>query len=285
LHQGVWEVVVVKESVTEPMDKGWEKSGINVPTPGTIASYRKGQYHAHEKPAEWRVHLDRYDPKVHPLLHLADDAPLLLMIADTFITLIMDTRRAKNMDTKAILEEQKTVWSLQVIIGISLMLVGLFILAEPLVIFRGIIQLLIPLIIVVLGFLIIKDGMSFWPLNIVSTGSIFLGLGVVAIGAVSFYLPVSVWSIVIFAVLALWGFGSAIISFLRLTKGRAAVPEGFYFRLFLGIFSLILAILPLVSPVGAAKLLTAVLGTIALLLGIALAVNGLRLRKRMRALS
>jgi uncharacterized membrane protein HdeD (DUF308 family) len=267
------------------MDKGWEKSGINVPTPGTIASYRKGQYHAHEKPAEWRVHLDRYDPKVHPLLHLADDAPLLLMIADTFITLIMDTRRAKNMDTKAILEEQKTVWSLQVIIGISLMLVGLFILAEPLVIFRGIIQLLIPLIIVVLGFLIIKDGMSFWPLNIVSTGSIFLGLGVVAIGAVSFYLPVSVWSIVIFAVLALWGFGSAIISFLRLTKGRAAVPEGFYFRLFLGIFSLILAILPLVSPVGAAKLLTAVLGTIALLLGIALAVNGLRLRKRMRALS
>ena len=36
--------------------------------------------------AEWRVHLDRYDPKVHPLLHLVDDAPLLLMISDTFMT-------------------------------------------------------------------------------------------------------------------------------------------------------------------------------------------------------
>jgi uncharacterized membrane protein HdeD (DUF308 family) len=285
LHEGVWEVVVMKESVTEPLDKGWEKSGINVPTPGTIASYRKGQYHVHEKPAEWRVHLDRYDPRVHPLLHLVDDAPLLLMIADTFITLIVDTRHAKTRDTKTVLEEQRTVWHLQVIIGISLMLVGLFMLAEPLVIFRGIIRVLIPLFMVVLGILMIMDGISLQPLNIVSTGSIFLGLGVVAIGAVSFYLPVAVWSVVIFAVLALWGFGSAIISFSHLAKGRAAVPEGFYFRLFLGIFSLILAILPLASPAGAAKLLTAVLGAIAVLLGIALSVNGLRLRKRMEDLS
>jgi hypothetical protein len=59
LHHGVWEVAVPKDSVTEPLDSGWEKSKINVPSPGTIDSYRKGQYHVHETATEWRVHLDR----------------------------------------------------------------------------------------------------------------------------------------------------------------------------------------------------------------------------------
>jgi hypothetical protein len=55
LHEGVWEVVVPKDTVTEPPDTGWKKSGINVPSPGTLASYRKGRYHVHETKTEWRV--------------------------------------------------------------------------------------------------------------------------------------------------------------------------------------------------------------------------------------
>jgi hypothetical protein len=65
LHHGVWEVVVPNDSVTEPLDSGWEKEKINVASPGTIVSYRKGQYHVHETTTEWRVHLDRHDPKLH----------------------------------------------------------------------------------------------------------------------------------------------------------------------------------------------------------------------------
>ena len=84
----MWEVAIPKESVTVPLDAGWKKSALNVPSPGTIASYRKGQYHVHETKDEWKVHLDRYDPDEHPVMHLLDDAPLLLMIGDTFITLI-----------------------------------------------------------------------------------------------------------------------------------------------------------------------------------------------------
>ncbi len=34
LHQGVWEVIVLKEDVTEPLGKGWVKSGFNLPSPG-----------------------------------------------------------------------------------------------------------------------------------------------------------------------------------------------------------------------------------------------------------
>ena len=80
------------------------KSPINVPSPGTIASYRKGQYHAHEQPAQWHVHLDNYDPKVHPYLHLVDDAPLLLIIGDTVVTLIAGSRK-KTGNEKEILND------------------------------------------------------------------------------------------------------------------------------------------------------------------------------------
>jgi hypothetical protein len=41
LNDGVWEVIVLKDPVTEPLDPGWVKSPINVPAPGTIARYRK----------------------------------------------------------------------------------------------------------------------------------------------------------------------------------------------------------------------------------------------------
>ncbi len=41
LHQGVWEVIVLKEDVTEPLGQDWVKSQFNLPSPGTIASYRK----------------------------------------------------------------------------------------------------------------------------------------------------------------------------------------------------------------------------------------------------
>jgi len=47
LHQGVREVVVPKESVTEPLVPPWKRSEINLPTSETIASCRNGQYHVH----------------------------------------------------------------------------------------------------------------------------------------------------------------------------------------------------------------------------------------------
>jgi hypothetical protein len=172
LHEGDWEVVVPKESVTGPSD-GWEKPGINVPSPGTIASYRKGQYHVHETKTEWRVHLDRYDPKTHPLLHLVDDAPLLLMIGGTFLTLIMETRSTKDDDTSRILEEQKAGWQVLVMIGISLMFVGFLIIADPLVTFKGIIHIVIPVLVTGLGIVIIRRGLSFGPVKVVSRGVYF----------------------------------------------------------------------------------------------------------------
>jgi hypothetical protein len=81
LREGVWEVIIQKDQVEDPLGPDWIVSLINIPTPGTIASYRKGKYHLHETKKAYKVHLDRYDPKKHPIFHLIDDAPLLLMIS------------------------------------------------------------------------------------------------------------------------------------------------------------------------------------------------------------
>jgi uncharacterized membrane protein HdeD (DUF308 family) len=281
LHQGVWEVVVPKESVTEPLDPDWEKSSVNVPSPGTIASYRKGQYHVHETRDEWRVHLDRYDPKDHPLLHLVDDAPLLLMIGGTVVALAQDTRKGKIRDTDAILEEQKRSWQLQALIGVALLLVGAYIITNPISFYHGLIHLAIPLLIIVLGIMLVSRGATFRPLKLISMYYLVLGILVVLIGIVSFYLPIAVWSTVILGIVTLWGFGSAYMALRRVAHGRAAVPEGYLKWLLIGVFSLLLAVLILVMPYHTVALLTIIIGALALLLGITLVVNGVRLRQRM----
>jgi uncharacterized membrane protein HdeD (DUF308 family) len=281
LHQGVWEVVVPKESVTEPLDAGWEKSAVNVPSPGTIASYRKGQYHVHETAGEWRVHLDRYDPSVHPLLHLVDDAPLLLMIGGTVVALASDTRRGKARDTETILEEQNRSWQLQVMIGIALLLGGILIIANPLTFYHGLIRLAVPLLIIVLGIILVTRGVTFRPRALISIYYLVLGILVVLIGIVSFFLPIAVWSTIILGIVTLWGFGSAYMALRRVAHGRDAVPEGYFKWLVIGVLSLLLAIFILVLPNHTIALIMVLVGAIAFLLGITLIVNGVRLRSWM----
>ena len=284
LHHGVWEVRIPKESVTEQLDNGWEKSAINIPTPGTIASFRKGQYHVHETETEWRVHLDRYDPKIHPILHLVDDAPLLLMIAGVVVTLLRSSRgTTKGKDTRVILEAQERTWQQLVLIGVSVILVGFLIISDPLVAFRGIVHLVIPLIIICLGILVIGKSINQRLENVVAEESLFSGLCIFASGIVAYYLPLILWAVAVLAILAAWMFSSAFLLLKRVTKGRTAVPEGFLSRLIIGALSLGLVTLIFLIPVGVLYLLLELLALIAVLSGITLVVNGLQLRERMKA--
>jgi uncharacterized membrane protein HdeD (DUF308 family) len=235
----------------------------------------------HETRDEWRVHLDRYDPKDHPLLHLVDDAPLLLMIGGTVVALAQDTRKGKVRDTNTILEEQNRSWQLQVLIGVALLLVGVYIIANPLSFYQGLIHLAIPLLIIALGIMLVTRGATFRPPALISGYYLVLGILVVTIGIISFYLPISVWSTVILGIVTLWGFGSAYMALRRVAHGRGAVPEGFFKWLLIGIFSLLLAVLILVMPYHTVALLTIIIGALGLLLGITLVVNGVRLRQRM----
>jgi len=281
LHEGIWEVVIAKETVTEPLDSGWKKSRINVPSPGTIACYRKGRYHVHETGTKWRVHLDRYDPAVNPLLHLIDDAPLLLMISDTFMTLVMETRRSEMRSTADSLTLEKSIWQEQVVSGIVLLLVGFYILNNPLFFFVKIFELLIPGAIIGLAAVIIVRAIRAGLPEDQRTQTLVRGIGLLCAGIFAFYLPLYLWILFVLGILALWMIASAVMLLFRVAKGRHAVPEGFYSRMAIGILSLGAAVTLMVSPAGILAILLLVLGAITILLGTTLCINGLRLRRWM----
>ncbi len=278
LHQGVWEVIVKKEGITEPLDNGWKRSAINVPSPGTRASYRKGRYHAHETETEWRVHLDRYDPGTSPLLHLVDDAPLILMIGDTFMTLITETRRAELKNTGDILKIQRFIWQQQVIIGLVLVLAGLHILKNPLTFFRNIFEVVIPVAIIGLAILVLAGDFLMKIPDRFRAMTIRQGAGILCAGILAYLLPLVLWVVLVLAVLALWMTASAVMLLRRVAKGRPAVPEGFYHRMAIGVLSLAAAVLVVVSPAGILAILVLIVGAVMLLLGLSICIGGLRLR-------
>ncbi|MDD1665297.1 MAG: hypothetical protein LUQ32_08060 [Methanomicrobiales archaeon] len=280
LHQGVLEVPVPKETVTEPLDPAWVKSAINVPTPGTIASYRKGQYHVHETTTEWKVHLDRYDPKEHPVMHLVDDAPFVMLITDTVLALLMETRGTG--DTRQILKVQKRAWQLEILIGSAAILTGFLILGNPLGFFHSLFQLLVPLFLIGLGLLMVTKGFRSRSEGGISWGTLLSGLGICIIGGLAFYLSPRFWAIVILAILAIWGCASAAVAIVAVRKGESVGPETLYKRLAFGIISLAFSILIFIEPAGVVWILTQVLGVIAMVLGITLVVNGVRIWRRMR---
>jgi uncharacterized membrane protein HdeD (DUF308 family) len=282
LSQGIWEVVIPKDTVTEPPDSGWHTSAINIPSPGTIASYRKGRFHVHETKTEWRVHLDRYDPKKDPLMHLVDDAPLILMISDTFMTLVVDTKRTEIKNTADILTAQRYIWQEQVVFGLVLCLAGLFIITNPVNFFRDLFEHIIPLLIICLAIiLLVRPFRSRLPEKYRAMG-LFWGIGIFCAGIFAYILPLVLWVLFVLIVLTLWMIASAVVLLQRVAKGRDAVPEGFYSRMATGLLSLVLAILLFVSPVGILEFLVEILGTVVVLLGITLCINGLRLRTWMK---
>ncbi|MBP2145485.1 uncharacterized membrane protein HdeD (DUF308 family) [Methanofollis sp. W23] len=282
LDQGIWEVAVPKEAVTEPLDDGWIRSRINIPSPGTLASYRKGNYHLHETATEWRVHYDRYDPTRHPLLHLIDDAPLILMIGETFLALVTNARTARNGETtRLVLEGQRRTWQFMVLAGCAVLLAALAILARPIPLFAAAVSLLVPLLIAGLGLLIVGGGISLHPPGVASMGSVFLGVCVVALGFSSASLPVTLWTMIIFVVLAVWMCASAFVSFRRVYRERRSVPEGVFKRLGLGVLSLVLGSLIVLAPQAFLTLMLDLLALVLVALALVFIENGAELRRRM----
>jgi uncharacterized membrane protein HdeD (DUF308 family) len=285
LDHGVWEVTVPKNAVTEPLDAGWVKSPINVPSPATVASYRKGQYHAHEQEQEWKVHIDAYDPVHHPFMHLADDAPLVLMISDTFRALIADTRETINENPDQEVKEQRhTVW-LMIGAGVFLIMMGILIGSKPLVTFNALLLNLARLAIVLGGLYVIGTAFRLRPFRFVSGGRLALGLGILATG-IAFTLLSSDWLAgVVLLVIALWALASAFISFHRILHFGRKVPEGLIKRLGLGVFSLALAALFVFAPYAVVIFLVLIIGIQLILAGVVIIAHAFVLNESMRAAS
>jgi len=285
LHRGIREVVVPKEAVTEPLGTAWKVSPLNLPTPGVIASYRKGRYHAHETGTEWHVHLDRYDPERHPILHLIDDAPLVFLIGGTLHTLLIDARTALRRTTEEVLDERGTGWNMMVVIGAVLMLAGVIILLDPVTILFQLVALGLRLVIMGLGLYIIGEAVQIRPFRITGYGRMVLGLAVLILGLESFFLPFEWLPAAVVVVLGGWAFASAFVSLVRSFLRRRAVPEGLFKRVAIGGISLLFAVLIFAAPDVILTLLSCVLAVIAFLSGLSLLVNGLWLRKRTKDLT
>lgn len=279
LHQGVWEIAIPKENVTELPGEEWVKSTINIPSPGTIASYRNGQYHVHETKTEWRVHLDRYDPKKHPFLHLIDDAPLFLMISETIITLFSEAR-GRSTHTQDIIKNQETFIRNGTLFGLFLILLGLTFVLSPEKMYISLFEEIIPFFVILVGIIAIVKGID-WRSRVVNQKKeIIYGGFTIILGCILGYIPLIFWSLLLISILGAWMFFSAALLFNRIRKGKSAVPEGFYSRLAIAIISLILFITIFYAPAIILELLFIILGIIIMLAGCVLITTTVKLKNR-----
>lgn len=282
LDEGVWEVTIPRDLITEPPGGGWVISPINVPTPGTIASYRKGQYHMHETTSDFKVHLDRYDPSAHPILHLIDDAPLLLMISETFITLISFTRRSSLPPIAERLEQQTAILRHHLIFGTLIIILGTGFILAPDLTFGGITGLVIPGVVLLAGLLTLKGGISVKPPRVTDRDSVISGIWIIGVSVILGAIPPVLWAVCVLAIIAGWMFASSIMLLKRILHGKRAVPEGFISRLVIGTFSLLLGGFSLLAPVSVFHLFMNTLGVLTMTLGGAITLIGIRLREMMK---
>lgn len=279
LNQGIWEVVIPKEDVTEPLGDEWEKSPINVPSPGTIASYRNGQYHIHESKNEWHVHLDRYDPKAHPFLHLIDDAPLFLMISETIITLFSEVR-GKTTNIQMKMEQQDRFIKNGILSGIFMILLGITFIIEPEMIYNSIFGLIIPLMVIFIGIIAIIQNLYRKSIKEVNKKDLLNSALIVFVGIILGIIPILLWSLILISILGLWMLLSALLLLNRVRKGKDAVPEGFYSRFVIAIISLSLGIIMFYAPALILELLLIIAGIIIILAGCLIITTTLHMKRR-----
>jgi uncharacterized membrane protein HdeD (DUF308 family) len=280
LAEGVWEVVIPHHEIPTAPGPEWEKSLINIPTPGVIASYRKGQYHLHETKTAWKVHLDRHSPKSNPILHLIDDAPLLLMIAETFITILSFTKDSVHYDAQQTITKQARTWHQMLLAGILSIIIGTGIVFAPDMALMSITGILIPGAVYILGLLAILNGLVSRDLQ-EKTPNVAQGVSLLIISMILFIIPQLFWGAFILIVLALWMFSSAAFLLIRVSRGRTAVPEGFVSRSAIGIVSLFLGLLIFIIPISMIHFFFIILGGLVVAFGISGITAGLCLRKRM----
>jgi len=277
LHQGVWEVIVPREEVTEPLGEEWKRSALNVPTPETIASYRNNQYHVHETDLDYRVHIDRYNPEKNPLLHLVDDAPLVLMLYDTMDTLVVRAKETKTTDYSERLADQNLTWKMRVGTGAGLLVAGMLLLLFAIG-YPGIFYaILIPLFVCAFGVVLIIAGYRQRARREYSRKDTIIGTVILITGLLMFlFWPFFV--VLLLAVLALWLFSSAYVSLRRVIREKGSIPQGVWITIGMGVGSLILGIFAFANPLGLLRFLILLLAVLTLLGAVLSLLDGFGLR-------
>ncbi|MDW5562905.1 MAG: hypothetical protein SA339_06720 [Methanomassiliicoccus sp.] len=283
LHQGVWEVIVPKEEVDEPLGPEWIISKVNLPSPQTIASYRNGRYHCHETKLEWRVHLDLYDPSSHPIMHLVDDAPLVLMLAGTFESLWVDAKNTRRMDVEELLREHKSAWQLLLVIGIFFLGIGALVLVNSWLAMAFFVVVGLPAAIIGFALFLFYLGYRTKPFNAIAKRNIIVGIAFIVIGLLALLSPVFLTLLLVMFV-AIWPISTAFVSLRRTTRGKIATPDGFLKRLSIGLLSAVLVILFLIWPLEVTAFIIDVVAIMVILIGILYLFRAFGVRSALKAL-
>ena len=272
LHQGVWEVIVPHDSVTEPLEPTWKRSAINVPSPGTIASYRNGQYHAHETEQDYRVHMDRYDPDRNPIMHLVDDAPLALMIFETMETLALSAKDARHEDPVAnIIDLRLSGWMRMLVGGLIFLLgAGMLLLEYDVELFFSVV---IPGLVVMTGVVLLANGIRMRRRAEHAQKDIVRGLALI-VGGILLYFFWVLYLVLVLLLLAVWFLSSAAVTLLRVIRTRGRDPQGLIFTTALGIASLFLGYWAFFEPEALIGILIVLLAVIILMVGAFLLLDG-----------
>ncbi len=281
LHQGVYQVIVPKAVVTEPLEPDWKRSAINVPSPDTIASYRRGQYHAHETVSEYRVHMDRYDPEKNPLMHLIDDAPLVLMVHDTMETILVTAKDATRRDPLQRLLDQQMSWRFRMGLGALLWAIATILLFLAFYDITPFFAVILPSLVLLLGLLTIVKGIRQRDRKEHANKDIVRG-SVVAGAGVFLFVFWELYLVLILLLLAIWFFSSAVVTLLRVVRERGNLPNGFWYTSGLGVSSLALGILAVTLPEGLVDLLILLLAGIVLMAGAFMVLDAYGLRNAAR---
>ncbi len=277
LHQGIWEVVIPKDLLTVPLGPEWKFSPINVPSQETIASYRNGQYHLHETKDEYRVHLDRYDPEKNPILHLIDDAPLVLMILETLQTIYMTARDAKKNPGPDFIKDQRLTWEFRILLGVIMLSISGILVMIALNQDNRLFSILLPSIVFLTGALILAHGFFMGKRKEHSKKDIVNGFFIM-IGGIIMALLWELYLLIILLILAIWFFGSAYVSLKRVIKDKKEIPQGLWLSLAMGVGSLLFGALTIFVPDILLEILVGIMAVIVGIIGFGFLLDGYGLR-------
>lgn len=273
LHQGTWEVIIPKKDLTVPLGPEWKQSPINVPTPGTIASFRNGQYHLHETGDSYRIHLDRYDPEKNPFLHLIDDAPLVLMIYETMATLYLTRKDAKRTNRPALLSDLRMTYRLRILLGSVLVIISGIMFLISLNMSEVFFSLVLPSLVSLAGIFLLLNGFIMRERKENSIRDIGNGF-IVLIAGICMHLLWGLYLTIILLILAIWLLSSAYVALTRILREKTGVTQGFGLTLGMGLGSLFLGIYALSAPEFLIEILEALLAVLLFLIGAVFLTDG-----------
>ena len=225
--------------------------------------------------------MDRYDLERNPLMHLIDDAPLVLMVYETMETILVTAKDATRKDPLQRLADQHMSWKLRMGFGVLLWAIATILLILAFYDVTSFFAVILPSLVLFLGFLTIVRGIRQRRRQEHADRDVVRG-SLVAVAGIVLFVFWELYLVLILLALVIWFFSSAIVTLLRVFRERGNLPNGFWYTLGLGLSSLVLGILAVTLPEELVDLLVILLAGIVLMAGAFMILDAYGLRNAAR---